>query len=58
MFALFSFAGASLMRRNQRRTILTMLAVACATLVFCIVMVLPYITERSPRAPMPRRVWW
>jgi len=46
MFALFSFAGASLIRRNQRRTILTVLAVACATLVFCIVMVLPYITER------------
>ena len=46
MFALFSFAGISLIRRNRRRTILTMLAVACATLVFCIVMVLPYITER------------
>ena len=46
MFALFSLAGVNLIRRNQRRTILTVLAVACATLVFCIVMVLPYITER------------
>ena len=46
MFALFSFAGVSLIRRNQRRTILTMLAVACATLVFCIAAVLPYVTER------------
>jgi putative ABC transport system permease protein len=39
-------AGISLIRRNRRRTILTVLAVACATLVFCVVMVLPYITER------------
>ena len=46
MFALFSLAGISLIRRNRRRTILTVLAVACATLVFCVVMVLPYITER------------
>ncbi len=45
ILALFSFAGASLLRRNKRRTILTILAVACATLVFCIVMVLPYITK-------------
>jgi putative ABC transport system permease protein len=45
MFALLSFAGVSLVRRNLRRTILTTLAVACATLVFCIVMVLPYITD-------------
>ena len=36
----------SLIRRNRRRTILTILAVACATLVFCTVMVLPYVTER------------
>jgi hypothetical protein len=41
MFALLSFAGVSLIRRNRRRTILTMLAVACATLVFCFVSVLP-----------------
>jgi len=46
MFALLSFAGVSLTRRNLRRTVLTILAVACATLVFCIVMVLPYITKR------------
>jgi putative ABC transport system permease protein len=46
MFALFSFAGVSLLRRNRRRTILTVLAIASATLVFCIVMVLPYVTER------------
>jgi putative ABC transport system permease protein len=46
MFALFYFAGVSLIRRNQRRTILTVLAVASATLVFCIVLVLPYITAR------------
>jgi putative ABC transport system permease protein len=46
MFALFSLAGVGLIRRNRRRTILTVLAVASATLVFCIVMVLPYITER------------
>jgi putative ABC transport system permease protein len=46
MFALFWLAGISLVRRNQRRTMLTMLAVACATLVFCIVMMLPYITQR------------
>jgi putative ABC transport system permease protein len=46
MFALLSFAGVSLIRRNLRRTVLTTLAVACATLVFCVVMVLPYITDR------------
>jgi len=46
MFALLSFAGISLIRRNRRRTILTILAVACATLVFCSVIVLPYVTER------------
>jgi putative ABC transport system permease protein len=46
MFALLSLAGVSLIRRNRRRTILTMLAVACATLVFCTVMVVPYVTER------------
>lgn len=46
MFALLSFAGISLIRRNRRRTILTILAVACATLVFCSVIVLPYVTDR------------
>ncbi len=46
MFALFAFAGASLMRRNQRRTLLMVVAVACATLVFSMVMLLPYITDR------------
>ena len=46
MFALLSFAMVSLFRRNRRRTILTMLAVASATLVFCAVMVVPYVTER------------
>jgi len=50
MFALLSFAGVSLIRRNRRRTILTMLAVACATLVFCFVSVLPYVTERIAAA--------
>ncbi|HXN86817.1 MAG TPA: FtsX-like permease family protein [Candidatus Binataceae bacterium] len=33
-------------RRNRRRTLLTVLAVACATVVFCTVMVLPYVTDR------------
>jgi putative ABC transport system permease protein len=63
MLALLSFAGASLYRRNQRRTILTVLAVACATLVFCIVMVLPYVTQRiaavadsSPRLVVMNKV--
>jgi len=46
MFALLSFAGISLVRRNRRRTVLTMLAVACATIVLCAVMVLPYVTDR------------
>ena len=56
MFALLSFAGVSLMRRNLRRTILTALAVACATLVLCTVMLLPYVmgniannADSSPR---------
>jgi putative ABC transport system permease protein len=56
MFALLSFAGVSLIRRNRRRTILTALAVACATLVLCAVMLLPYVTaniannaDSSPR---------
>jgi len=46
MFALLSFASISLVRRNRRRTVLTMLAVACATLVLCAVTVLPYVTDR------------
>jgi putative ABC transport system permease protein len=50
MFALLSFAGVSLIRRNRRRTILTILAVACATLVFCTAMVTPYVTERIAAA--------
>jgi hypothetical protein len=50
MFALVSFAGVSLIRRNRRRTILTIFAVASATLVFCTVMVAPYITERIAAA--------
>jgi putative ABC transport system permease protein len=46
MFALLSFASVSLIRRNWRRTILTILAVASASLVFCSVMVIPYVTQR------------
>lgn len=46
MLSLLSFAVISLRRRNRRRTLLTVLAVACATVVFCTVMVLPYVTDR------------
>ena len=46
MLSLLSFAVLSLRRRNRRRTLLTVLAVACATVVFCTVMVLPYVTDR------------
>ncbi|HLI81639.1 MAG TPA: ABC transporter permease [Candidatus Binataceae bacterium] len=46
MFALLSFAAVSLIRRNRRRSILTTLAVASATLVLCAVMMLPYVTDR------------
>jgi putative ABC transport system permease protein len=62
MFLLLSFARLSLWRRNRRRTALTILAVACATVVFCIVMVLPYVTDRiatmadsSPRLVVTNR---
>jgi putative ABC transport system permease protein len=46
MLSLLSFAVLSLRRRNRRRTLLTILAVACTTVVFCTVMVLPYVTDR------------
>jgi putative ABC transport system permease protein len=46
MFSLFSFAFVNVWRRNRRRTALTILAVACATVVFCIVMVLPFVMDR------------
>lgn len=46
MFSLLTFALANLWRRNWRRSALTILAVASATVVFCAVMVLPYVTER------------
>jgi putative ABC transport system permease protein len=46
MLSFLSFAVLSLRRRNRRRTLLTVLAVACATVVFCTVMVLPYVTDR------------
>lgn len=62
MFALLSFATAGLIRRNQRRTLLTILAVTCATLMFCIVMLLPYVTrgiaasaDASPRLVVMNR---
>ena len=46
MFSLFSYAFLNIWRRNRRRTALTILAVACATVVFCTVMVLPFVMER------------
>jgi len=46
MFSLLSFAIANLSRRNWRRTALTILAIASATVVFCFVMVLPYVTAQ------------
>jgi putative ABC transport system permease protein len=46
VFSLLSFALANLWRRNRRRSALTILAVACAIVVFCAVMVMPYVTDR------------
>ena len=46
MFSLFSLAFVNLWRRNRRRTALTILAVTCATVVFCVVMVLPFVMAR------------
>lgn len=46
MFSLLSLAVHNLWRRNQRRTVLTIFAVASATVVFCALMVLPYVTDR------------
>jgi putative ABC transport system permease protein len=42
MFSLLPMAARNLWRRNRRRTLLTILAVATATVVFCAVMVIPY----------------
>lgn len=50
MFALVTFAVSNVWRRNRRRTGLTVVAVACATVVFCTVMVIPYVTERIAHA--------
>jgi putative ABC transport system permease protein len=41
-FALLPLAGLNLWRRNRQRTLLTMLAVMTATMVFSTVMVIPY----------------
>jgi len=46
MPALISLAVANLLRRNLRRTLLMTIAVACATVVFCAVTVIPYISEK------------
>jgi putative ABC transport system permease protein len=46
MLALMPLAARNLWRRNRRRTILTILTVAAATVVFCAVMVVPYVTFR------------
>jgi putative ABC transport system permease protein len=42
IFALLPLAGLNLWRRNRQRTLLTMLAVMTATMVFSAVMVIPY----------------
>src|SRR5712692_1505319 len=42
MFSLLPMAVHNLLRRHRRRTLLTILAVATATVVFCAVMVIPY----------------
>ena len=62
MFPLLSLAAVNLWRRNRRRSLLSILAVASATVVFCAVMVLPYVTERiakeadaSPRLVVTNR---
>ena len=41
-FALLPLAGLNLWRRNRQRTLLTMLAIMTATMVFSSVMVIPY----------------
>ncbi len=62
MLALLPLAAHNLLRRNRRRTLLTSLTVAAAALVFCAVMVVPYVTarivslsDRSPRLVITNR---
>ncbi len=62
MLALLPLAARNLWRRNRRRTFLTILTVAAATVVFCAVMVVPYVTTRivhlsdeSPRLVITNR---
>jgi putative ABC transport system permease protein len=43
---LLPLAARNLWRRNRRRTWLTILTVAAATMVFCAVMAVPYVTDR------------
>ncbi|HYB90369.1 MAG TPA: FtsX-like permease family protein [Candidatus Binataceae bacterium] len=56
VFALIDFARVSLVRRSRRRTLLTILAIASATVVFSAVMAVPYVinniisaADASPR---------
>src|SRR5690349_4116081 len=58
MFSLLPLAAHNLWRRNRRRTLLTILAVATATVVFCAVMVIPYVmtTILSRASASPRLV--
>src|SRR5271155_2134955 len=62
MLSLLPLAAYNLLRRNRRRTLLTILTVAAAALVFCAVMVVPYVTarvlqlsDRSPRLVITNR---
>ncbi|MFI5352119.1 MAG: ABC transporter permease [Candidatus Binatales bacterium] len=62
MLALLPLAARNLWSRNRRRTFLTTLTVAAATVVFCAVMVVPYVTARivhmsdqSPRLVITNR---
>jgi putative ABC transport system permease protein len=62
LLALVPLAARNLMRRNRRRTCLTVLTVAAATVVYCAVMVVPYVTmriadlaEESPRLVVVNR---
>ena len=62
MLALLPLGAHNLLHRNRRRTLLTILTVAAADLVFCVVMVVPYVTarivhlsDRSPRLVITNR---
>jgi putative ABC transport system permease protein len=62
MISLLLLTARIMWRRSRRRTVLTMLAVASATTVFCTVMVVPYLinriahlADRSPRLVVVNR---